>query len=169
MQVSDKLLTALNVQVGHELGASSLYLAIASYFGSESLSELSRFFFRQSEEEREHALKFIHFIIDVGGQLEVPDVPAASSGFASAEEAVAAALSSEERVTQQIYDLVDLARDERNHIADQFLDWFVSEQLEEVASMGALLQVVQRAGDSLLLVEEYLAREGQLGGKAEAG
>lgn len=159
MLASDKIVEAFNGQIGHEMGASLQYIAIASYFDSEALPELAGFFYRQSEEEREHAMKFVKFVVDVGGRVEIPAIPAPKSAFDSAEEAVALSLESEERVTQQIYGLVESARGESNHIAGRFLDWFLEEQLEEVATMGSLLQVVRRAGaDRLLHVEDYLAR-----------
>jgi ferritin len=165
MLASDKLIAAFNEQVGNELGASHQYIAIASYFDRENLPELSRFFFRQAEEERDHAMKFVHFVNDVEGVVEIPQVAAPKCDFASAEEAVSLSLDWENEVTQQIYRLVDLAREGSNHIAQRFLDWFVTEQLEEVNTMSTLLGIVQRAGDrDLLHVEEYLARErGNLG------
>jgi ferritin len=170
MLASDKLIGAFNEQIGRELGASHQYIAIASYFQREALPELARFFFRQSAEEREHAVKFVGFINDVEGTVEIPDVPAPKSGFASAEEAVKLSLESEKDVTRQIYELVDDAREESNHIALRFLDWFVTEQLEEVNTMSTLLGIVQRAGEERLLhVEEYLARERGFLGPQTAG
>lgn len=165
MLATDKLIAELNQQVGNELGASHQYVAIASYFDRENLPELAGFFYRQADEEREHAMRFVHFINDVDGVVEIPSVPAPKSGFASAEEAVKLSLEWEEEVTGQIYGLVDVAKGESNHIAMRFLDWFVTEQLEEVNTMGTLLGVVQRAGaDGLLQVEDYVARQrGNLG------
>lgn len=156
---SEKLIAAFNAQIGHEMGASLQYISIAAYFDSEALPQLAQFYYRQSEEEREHAMKFVKFVLDVGGSVQIPDVPAPKSGFGSAEKAVVLSLESEERVTQQIYELVEIAKEERNHIAQQFLHWFVEEQLEEVGTMTSLLQVVRRAGpEGLLHVEDYLAR-----------
>ena len=170
MLASDKLITAFNEQVGKELGASHQYIAIACYFERDALPELARFFFRQAEEEREHAMKFVHFVNDVEGVVRIPQVPAPQSEFGSAEEAVSLSLDWEREVTQQIYGLVDDAREESNHIALRFLDWFVTEQLEEVNTMSTLLGIVQRAGaDRLLHVEEYLARERGNLGPASAG
>jgi ferritin len=165
MLATEKLIAALNEQVGHGLGASHQYVSIASYFDRENLPELARFFYHQAEEEREHAMRFVHFVNDVDGRLEIPQVPAPKHDFASAEEAVSLSLQWEETVTEQIYGLVDLAKEDNNHIALRFLDWFVTEQLEEVNSIGTLLGIVQRAGeDSLLQVENYLARQrGNLG------
>lgn len=161
MLASESLIDAFNAQIGRELGASHQYLSIASYFDRESLPELSRFFFAQADEERDHALRFVRFVNDVDGHLRLPEVPAPKADFASAEEAVALALEWEEEVTRQIYGLVARASEDQNLIAQRFLDWFVTEQLEEVNTMSTLLGIVRRAGkDGLLHVEDYLAREG---------
>jgi ferritin len=158
---SKELLTACNQQVGNEFGASLQYVSIASYFDGQTLTELAKFFYAQAEEERDHAMKFVRFIVDAGGELEIPAIPATQAGFGSASEAVKLALESEERVTRQIYELVNIATRDSNYIAIRFLDWFVNEQFEEVTTMSGLLQVVDRAGEERLLsVEEYLAREG---------
>lgn len=161
MLASQKIIDAFNTQIGHELGASNQYVAIASYFSAQDLEELAKFFFRQAEEEREHAMKFVHFILDVGGKVEVPAIEAPQSDFDSARAAVSKSLEWERQVTDQIYDLVELCQGERNHIALRFLDWFVTEQLEEVSTIGTLLGIVKRAGeDNLLYVEDYLTRHG---------
>jgi len=155
---SDRLVAALNRQIGSELRASAQYLAIASYFAADNLPQLAAFFYRQSDEERAHALKFARFVVDVGGHVDLPAVPAIASAFASAEEAVALSLDWERTVTEQIYALVEIAKEDRNHIAARFLDWFVDEQLEEITTMDQLLALVRRAGDQILIVEEHLLR-----------
>lgn len=161
MLASDQLLAAVNRQVGNEFGASLQYVSIASYFDGQALTGLARFFYRQAEEEREHAMKLVHFVVDAGGKLEIADLPAPKSDFSSAREAVELALAWEQEVTQQIYGLVEIAEADKNYIAQRFLDWFVNEQFEEVNTMSHLLQVVERAGEGgLLHVEEFLAREG---------
>ena len=163
MLASKKLIAAFNTQIGHELAASIQYIGIASYFASEALMELSRFFYRQSDEEREHAMKFVRFIVDADGKIDLPAIPAPRGDFSSAHDAVKAALDWEEEVTQQIYQLVEIAKNDSNYIALRFLDWFVNEQFEEVNTMSELLHVVDRAGeDRLLQVEGYLAREKEL-------
>ena len=161
MLASDKLVSAVNQQVGNEFGASLQYVSIASHFEAQALTGLARFFFRQADEERDHAMKFVRFVVDAEGQLEIPAIPAPQAKFESAKEAVQLALDWEQEVTQQIYKLVDIAKEDSNYIAIRFLDWFVNEQFEEVNTMSSLLQVVERAGeDGLLFVEEFLAREG---------
>ncbi len=159
MLASERLIEAFNGQIGNEMAASLQYVAIAAYFDTEALPELAQFFYRQAEEERGHAMKFVKFVLDVGGRVAIPALPAPRGTFDSAEQAVALSLESEERVTGQIYELVEVARGESNYIAGRFLDWFLEEQLEEVSTMTTLLQIVRRAGpDRLLQVEEYLAR-----------
>ena len=161
MLASQKIIDAFNVQIGNELGASHQYIAIASYFNGENLEQLSQFFFRQADEERAHAMKFVKFVLDVGGKVEIPAVAAPRCDFQLAQEAVGMSLDWEREVTEQIYALVELCQEERNHISMRFLDWFVTEQLEEVTVISNLLGVVERAGEgNLLYVEDYLSRHG---------
>ncbi|HEY46729.1 MAG: hypothetical protein AMJ88_08175 [Anaerolineae bacterium SM23_ 63] len=161
MLISETLNQAMNAQIGSELGASNQYLKIASYFDSETLPELADFFFRQSDEERMHALKFVRYILDAGGKVEIPAIGAAPTVIESAEVAAKMALDWELEVTKQINNLMDMAINEGDHIAREFLSWFVNEQLEEVSTMDALLTVIQRSGEGQLqFVEEYLARRG---------
>jgi len=157
MLISEKMNAALNAQVGHEFGASLQYVQIAAYFEGEGLPMLARHFYRQAEEEREHAMRFVKFLVDADGELELPAVPAPRSRFKSAEEAVQLSLNWENEVTRQINGIMDLAIKQNNHIARNFLEWFMSEQLEEVSSMDTLLRMVRRAGESgLLFIENYL-------------
>jgi len=160
MLISEKLNAELNVQIGHELGNSNLYLAIASYFQGQSLLGLAKIFFKQAEEERAHALKFLKFVLDTGGKVAIPQVPAPRSEFSSAEDAAQLALDSELRTTRQIYNLVESATAENNYITLNFLQWFLNEQLEEVSSAETRLSVIKRAGVSMLMVEAYLAHGG---------
>jgi ferritin len=161
MLISKNLNQAMDKQIGSELGASNQYLIIASYFDNESLPELAGFFFRQSDEERMHAMKFVRYILDAGGRVEIPSIPAPPTEIQSAEAAVQMALDWEVEVTQQINNLMDLAIKENDHIAQDFLRWFVTEQLEEVSTMDELLAVIRRAGEKqLLLVEDFLVRKG---------
>ena len=150
MLASQALIDALNAQVGNEMGASMQYLAIAAHFDSEDLKQLSAFFHRQADEEREHAMKFFHFILEAGGRVKLPQIEAPQSTFATAKECADLSLAWEKEVTSQIYDLVDLATEDKNYIALRFLDWFVTEQLEEVSTMSSLVSVIERAGEDRL-------------------
>jgi ferritin len=169
MLISKALNQAMDAQIGSELGASNQYLIIASYFDNESLPELAGFFFRQSDEERMHAMKFVRYILDAGGRVEIPSIPAPPTDIQSAEAAVQKALDWEVEVTKQINNLMDLAIKENDHIAQDFLRWFVTEQLEEVSTMDELLSVIRRAGEKqLLLVEDFLVRRGDPHASEEA-
>jgi bacterioferritin B len=160
MVANQKIVAAINDQMGNEFSAMLQYYAIAAHFGAEGLRELSAHFYKQAEEEKEHALRFIQFVIDTGARVKIPAVSAPQAHFELAEDAVKLSLEQEEQVTTQINALVSMAKAESDYTADNFLQWFIKEQLEEVASMGQLLRVVQRAGEgNLLRVEEYLARE----------
>jgi ferritin len=158
MLISSELETAVNAQIGSEFGASMQYISIASYFDNENLEELSAFFFRQADEERVHGMKFINYILETGGQVRIPAIEAARYEFNDAVDAVQAALDWEMEVTKQINGIMDIAVQEKDYIAQNFLQWFVNEQLEEVSTMNTLLGVTRRAKDNLLHVEEYLAR-----------
>lgn len=170
MLISKALEQAFITQVGNEFGASLQYINIATYFDADDLPQLAAFFYRQSAEERTHAMKFVKYIIDAGGKVRVPAIEEPRHDFTSAEEAVKAALDWEVEVTRQINGLMDMAISQNDHIAQDFLRWFVTEQLEEVSTMSTLLNVVRRAGDNILWVEDYLARNpvvGQTGGTPE--
>jgi bacterioferritin B len=161
MLISKKINDAINQQIGNEFGASLQYVAIAAHFDAEALPQLAAHFYKQAEEERDHAMRFVKFLVETDGELVLPTVKAPKGTFASAEEAVQLSLDWEVEVTQQIHKLVDLAKKEVNYTTDNFLQWFVKEQLEEVSSMDNLLKVIRRAGEKgLLRVEEYLARKG---------
>ncbi len=158
MLISKELENAVNEQIGREFGASLQYVSIATYFDADSLPELAAFFYRQADEERMHAMKFAHYIVAAGGRVRIPAIAAGRYDFNEAKDAVQAALDWEMEVTRQINALMDLAIKQNDHIAQDFLRWFVTEQLEEVSTMETLLRVVKRAGENLLWVEDFLAR-----------
>jgi ferritin len=161
MLISKKINDAINQQIGNEFGASLQYVAIAAHFDEEALPQLAAHFYKQAEEERDHAMRFVKFLVDADGQVVIPAVKAPKNKFASAEEAVKLSLDWELEVTDQVHKLVELAKKEANYTTDNFLQWFVKEQLEEVSSMDNLLKVIRLAGDSnLLRVEEWVARKG---------
>jgi ferritin len=155
--ISRELASAFNAQIGHEFGASMQYLAIAAHFQKHALSLLSKLFTEQAEEEKEHAMKFVRYLMDTQGGLAIPSIPAPKAEFTSASEAVQAALDWEKEVTRQITSLMDLAVGENDYLAQSFLQWFIDEQLEEVVKMDRLLSVIKQSGEkNLLMVEAYL-------------
>lgn len=158
MLISKKLEDALNKQVGAEFGASLQYVSIAAYFDADDLPQLAAFFYRQAEEEKMHAMKFVHFVVEAGGEVRIPAIPDTKYDFKNAEECAQLALDWETDVTKMINNLMDIAVEDKDYISQDFLRWFVTEQLEEISTMSTLLNTVRRAGDSLLWVEDYLAR-----------
>ena len=152
--------TALNEQVAREFAASQQYVAIAVYYDSETLPQLAGHFYRQAVEERNHAMMLVRYLLDADTPVVVPGVEAPETEFADAVAPVALALEQERRVTEQINGLAGLARQDGDYTSEQVLQWFLKEQVEEVATMSDLLTVVRRARENPLLAEEYLAREG---------
>jgi ferritin len=150
---------AVNEQVGQEFAASQQYVAIAVYFDAETLPQLAAHFYRQAVEERNHAMMLVQFLLDADQPVVVPGVEAPKTDFGDAVGPVALALEQEKRVTGQISALAALAREENELVGEEFLNWFLKEQREEVSSMSDLLRLVERASESnLLLAEEFLAR-----------
>ena len=149
---------ALNGQIANEFGASQQYTAIAVNYDSETLPQLASYFYRQALEERNHAMMMVQYLLDAGLSVKIPAVAEPRNEFANAVEPIQLALEQERRVSEQIGALALLARKEGDYSGEQFMQWFIKEQVEEVASISSLLTTVQRAGDSLLLVEDHLAR-----------
>ena len=158
MMISKNMNAAINKQIGAEFGASLQYVAMASHFAEQSYPVLAAHFFKQAGEERDHALRFLKYVLEAGGHIEIPQIPAPKHAFRSAEEAVALALEWEKNVTDMINNLMALALKEEDYLTQNMLGWFIKEQLEEVSSMDNLLRIVQRTGEkNLFYVENYLA------------
>ena len=157
MLISPELARAFNAQIGHEFGASLQYISISAHFYQRALTLLAKVFEQQAEEEKQHAMKFIKYLQDTKGGLQIPPIPAPKPTFSSAEDAVQAALDWEKEVTRQITELMELAVKQSDYLAQSFLQWFIDEQLEEVAKMERMLAVVKQSGErNLLMVEAYL-------------
>ncbi len=156
---SETFVERLNQQVANEFGASQQYAAIAVHYDAETLPRLAAFFYAQALEERNHAMMMVRYLLDAGAEPVLPGVVAPQAAFADVVAPVALALEQERRVTEQINALAALARQEGDYASEQFLQWFIKEQVEEVASMSDLLRVVERARTDPLRAEEYLARE----------
>ena len=150
---------ALNGQVANEFAAHQQYVAIAGHFDAETLPRLAAFFYRQAVEERNHAMMITQYLLDADLEVKTPGVEAPEIGFADIVAPVELALAQEKRVTEQISALAAKARDEGDYQGEQFMQWFIKEQVEEVAGMSDLLAVVERSRENPMVVEEYLARE----------
>jgi ferritin len=150
---------ALNDQIANEFAASMQYVGAAVYYDTETLPRLAAFFYRQALEERDHAMMMVRYLLDTDEEVRIPDIATQRTSFDDAIAPVRMALEQERRVGEEINALFKLARETEEFRAEQFMQWFVKEQVEEVALMQDLLNVVERSRDNLPLVEDYLARE----------
>lgn len=149
----------LQEQLYNEFTASQQYIAIAVYFDAADLPRLADHFYSQAVEERDHAMMLLQYLLDRDVRVEIPGVDGVRNGFASPSDALALALDQERTVTEQISRLAAVARDEGDYLGEQFMGWFLKEQVEEMALMGKLLRVADRAGTNLFELENFVARE----------
>jgi ferritin len=157
---------ALNEQISNEFAAQQQYIGAAVYYDSETLPRLAAFFYRQAVEERNHAMIMVQYLLDTDEDVKIPDITSQQTKYDDVVGPVKMALEQENRVSDEINDLFKLARDQGEFRAEQFLTWFVKEQVEEVSSMTDLLNVCEQAKESPLLIEEFLARE-QIGDQGQ--
>ncbi len=158
--LSDAFVERLTEQVGNEFAASQQYVAVAVFYDDETLPRLAAFFYAQALEERNHAMMMVQYLLDADAPTRIPGVTEPKMAFGGLVEPVQIALEQERKVSEQIAGLSAQARDEGDYQSEQFLQWFLKEQVEEVSTMSDLLRVVERGRDNPLMVEEYLAREG---------
>jgi ferritin len=156
---ADTFVTRLNEQIGNEFAAHQQYVACAVHYDAETLPQLARFFYRQALEERDHAMMMVQYLIDADADVAVPGVPAPQTAFADIVAPVSLALAQERRVTDQINALAATAREAGDYTSEQFMQWFIKEQVEEIATMSDLLRVVERSRDDPMEIENYMARE----------
>jgi ferritin len=150
---------ALNEQISNEFAASQQYVGAAVYYDAETLPRLAAFFYRQAVEERNHAMIMVQYLLDTDEEVRIPDIKSQQTQYDDVTGPVKMALEQEKRVSDEINALFKLARDTGDFRAEQFLAWFVKEQVEEVSSMNDLLNVCEQAKESPLLIEDFLARE----------
>jgi bacterioferritin B len=156
---AEAFVAQLNQQIGNEYAAHQQYVACAVYYDSETLPQLARFFYRQALEERDHAMMMVQYLLDAGSPVLVPGVPEPRNAFDDIVTPVALALDGERRVSDQINALAATARAESDFTSEQFMQWFIKEQIEEVATMSDLLRVVERSRDDPMEIENFIARE----------
>jgi ferritin len=149
----------LNEQIGNEFAACQQYVACAVHYDAHTLPRLAAFFYRQALEERNHALMMVHYLLSTGARVVVPGVAAPQTEFGDLLAPARLALEQERRVSVVVSGLAALAREQGDYSSEQFMQWFIKEQVEEVSSMSALLDVVERELDRPMEIEEYLARE----------
>lgn len=159
MADESKFQVLLRDQIRNEFTASQQYTAVAVFLDDEDLPQLAAHFYAQALEERNHAMAIVQYLLDSGQRVAIPGVGEVRNDFSTVEDVVELALAQEKEVTAQVTTLARTARDEGDYLGEQFMQWFLKEQVEEVASMTTLLTVVRRAGDNLFHIEDFVARE----------
>jgi ferritin len=164
MSMHQDMKKALNRQINMEMHSSYLYLAMAADFFSKNLPGFGQWMLVQSGEETNHGMKIYRHLVDRGETVELEAIEAPPKAWASPLEAFQAALAHERKVTASIHALVDLARERKDHAAEVFLEWFVSEQVEEEANADAIvkkLELYKSYPATLLMLDEELGRRGK--------
>jgi bacterioferritin B len=156
---ADRFVDALNEQVTAELAASHQYLAMAVYYESETLPRLAGFFYQQAIEEREHALMMIKYLLDTSAPVRLSEVPGPRSEFSDFIEPIQLALEQERSVSGRLSEIFSLAREEGDFLSEQFMQWFLKEQIEEEATMSELVDVAERSREQAMFLEDFIARE----------
>lgn len=154
MKISSSTKKALNDQITLEANASSSYLAMASWCEITGYGGAASFFYAQSDEERAHLLKFIHYLNDVGGSAIIPATKSPANTFKSLESIIRTALNNEQIVTKAIHHMVEIAQKEKDYSTHTFLDWFVNEQVEEEKKFEMILQKFELIGRDKIAINE---------------
>lgn len=157
--MTQRFIDQLNEQIGHEFSAHQQYVACAVHYDDLTMPQMAAFFYRQAMEERDHAMMMVQYLMDTDAKVVVPGVEAPQTVFADVIEPVALALAQEKRVTEQIHALTRTAREDGDFAAEQFMQWFIKEQVEEVSTMNDLLTIVTRNSGDVEQIEEWVARE----------
>jgi ferritin len=156
---AEAFVAQLNEQIANEFAAHQQYVACAVYYDDDALPQLAGFFYRQAIEERDHAMMMVQYLLDTDAEVQIPGVAAPVVGFEDVIAPIALALAQEKRVSDQINELAGVARRENDFSSEQFMQWFIKEQVEEVATMNDLLRVAQRSKHDVHDIEDYIARE----------
>jgi ferritin len=156
---SDAFIAKLNEQIAHEFAAEQQYIAIAVHYDAQTLPRLATLFYKQGVEERNHAMMMVQYLLDRDARVTIPAVEAPRTEFADVVDPIALSLDQEKRVGEQIEGLSQIARDQKDYASEQFMFWFLKEQVEEVAKMSGLLQVATREQGNPSRIEDFIVRE----------
>ena len=162
---AERFVQELNDQIAREFGASQQYLSAAVWYDEQTFPRLAQLFYDQAVEERGHALMMARYLLDSGLRPRIPGIGDPHADFADFVEPIRIALEQERKVTDQIAKLAAVAREESDYVSEQFMQWFLKEQIEEVDLFSSLLDVAERSRERPMEVEEYIAREGVGGGE----
>jgi ferritin len=157
---SERFIEELQAQVGREFAAAHQYTAIGTHYDGQTFPRLAKFFYKQADEERDHAMRMVNYLIDAGVQPQLGEIAAPNVTFEDHVAPIRAALDQEKQVTVNIGRLFEIARETRDYASESFIQWFVDEQVEEEASIQALLDVAERVREFPMMLEEFLARDG---------
>ena len=164
---SERFVDALNAQIAREFAAAHQYTAIGVWYDGQTFPRLARFFHAQADEERAHAMKMVNYLVESSVPVNFGSVPAPITSFDDHVAPIKLALEQEKSVTVNVSGLFEIARETRDFASESFMQWFVDEQVEEEASVGDLLEVAERVREFPMMLEEFLARDGdRLGGGA---
>jgi ferritin len=169
--LTEKMQKALNGQLNAELYSSYLYLSMHAYFKAVNLDGFATWMYYQAQEELEHSMKFYDFVIQRGGKVVLAQIEAPPSEWDSPLAVFEATLAHEQKVTGLINDLVEIALEEHDHATNIFLQWFVSEQVEEEESVSGVLEQLKLMGDAkggLFMIDRELAKRSPSGGSEES-
>lgn len=156
---AERFVEALNEQIGDEFAAHQQYVAIAAHYESLTLPRLAGFYYAQAVEERNHAMMMVKYLLDTDSTVRIPGVAGPVAEFEDVVAPIKLALEQERRVSDRLSRLFEVAREERDYLSEQFMQWFLREQVEEEATMSELLDVAERSRDLPMMIEEYIARE----------
>jgi ferritin len=156
---AEAFIAKLNEQIGNEFAAHHQYLAIAIHYDQQTMQQTAQLFFDQAVEERNHALMMVRYLLDADAAVDIPGIAAPVTRFADVVAPVTLAVAQEKRVTGQINELIGIARRENDFSSDQFMQWFIKEQVEEVSKMSDLLAVARRSAHDVEQIEDYVKRE----------
>ena len=158
--ISQRLLNELNKQINFEFYSAHIYLAMAAYCAAEDFDGFANFFTVQAEEEKFHAMKFYNYVNEMNGRVVLEGMPDPQNDYKSLLDAFEVSYAHEKIVTSKIYNLTDIATEEREHATISLLKWFIDEQVEEEATFSGIIKKLQRIKDdpaSLYMLDTQLA------------
>ena len=159
--LSEKLVNAINDQIQFEYYSAFTYKAMQAFFEAEDLAGMANWMKVQFQEEMDHAEKMFHFVCETGGKVELKVLNAPRNEYDSILEVFEVTLKHEQEVTARINNLMNLAQEEKNHVAQIFLQWFVTEQIEEEANVGQIIAKLKRIKDDgrgLMMIDQELEK-----------
>ena len=165
-RMNQQVLEGINHQINRELYAAYLYLAISAEFDHRSLDGFAAWMRAQAREEMDHAMRLVDHVLERGASVELDTIEKPDADFDTPLEAFEASLEHEERVTEWIHELYDLAVEHHDHPAQLVLEWFVTEQVEEEDSVGTVVEQLRMAGENQAAI---LMLDRELGARGESG